>query len=69
MEKLEELLLNDHKDYVEQVRKEKEISLSVKKYDITPYINKINFYEIFDPYYVKPVNYNIKSKINIEIKL
>ena len=35
-----------------------------KKEEITPNINNINFYEGFDPNYVKPIEYKIKSDHN-----
>ena len=59
--KPEELLLSEHREYIEPKLKEKKIIFHVKKDEITPNINKINFYEGFDPYVVKPINYNIKS--------
>ena len=63
--KPEELLLSDHKEYIEPKIKEKRaFTLPNKTKEITPNVNRINFYKNFDPYYVKPVCYEIKKKIN-----
>ena len=60
--KPEELLLNEHREYIEPKKEKRSITLpNKKKDDITPSVNKINFYEGFDPYYVKPVDYKIRS--------
>ena len=60
--KPEELLLNEHREYIEPKKEKRSITLpNKKKDDITPSVNKINFYEGFDPYYIKPVDYKIRS--------
>ena len=59
--KPEELLLNEHRDYIEPIREKRTITVPNKIQEITPNVNKINFYKGFDPYYVKPVEYKIKS--------
>ena len=59
--KPEELLLNEHKEYIEPKKEKRSITLPNKSKEITPSVNKINFYEGFDPYYVKPVDYKIRS--------
>ena len=60
--KPEELLLNEHRDYIEPKGKKRAVTLpNKKKEEITPSINHINFYKGFDPYYVKPVEYKVKS--------
>jgi hypothetical protein len=38
--------------------------MPTKKEEITPNVNKINFYEGFDPNYIKPIEYKIKSDHN-----
>jgi hypothetical protein len=62
--KPEELLLNEHRDYVEPKQTKRSFTLPNKKDEITPNINKINFYKDFDPNYVKTVEYKIKSDHN-----
>ena len=59
--KPEELLLNEHREYVEPKREKRAVTLPNKIKDITPSVNKINFYKGFDPYYVKPVDYKVRS--------
>ena len=59
--KPEELLLDEHRDYIEPKREKRAITLPNKIKDITPSVNKINFYKGFDPYYVKPVDYKVRS--------
>ena len=62
--KPEELLLNEHREYVEPKQVKRSFTLPNKHDEITPNINKINFYKGFDPNYVKPVEYKIKSDHN-----
>ena len=62
--KPEELLLSEHREYTEPTEYKKKINLPNKKEEITPNINKINFYEGFDPNNVKPIEYKIKSDHN-----
>jgi hypothetical protein len=62
--KPEELLLNEHRDYVEPKQFKRSFTLPNKKDEYTPNINKINFYKGFDPNYIKPVEYKIKSDHN-----
>jgi len=60
--KPEELLLNEHRDYIEPKGQKRAVTLPNKrKEEITPSVNHINFYKGFDPYYVKPVEYKVKS--------
>ena len=60
--KPEELLLSEHRDYIEPKREKRAFTLPNKiKDDITPNINKINFYKGFDPSYVKPIDYKVRS--------
>ena len=60
--KPEILILNEHRKYIEN-NDDKRIKTmpSVKNEKFLPNINKINFYEGFDPYNVKPIEYKIKS--------
>jgi hypothetical protein len=62
--KPEELLLSEHREYVEPTQIKRTFTMPSKKTEITPNINKINFYEGFDPNYVKPIEYKIKSDHN-----
>ena len=62
--KPEELLLSEHREYVEPKQIKRAITVPNKKEELTPNINKINFYEGFDPNYVKPIEYKIKSDHN-----
>ena len=62
--KPEELLLGEHREYVEPKEYKRSFTMPNKKDNITPNINKINFYEGFDPNYVKPIEYKIKSDHN-----
>ena len=62
--KPEELLLSEHREYVEPKPIKKSFTSHSRKEDLTPNINKINFYEGFDPYFVKPIEYKIKSDHN-----
>jgi len=62
--KPEELLLSEHREYVEPKQMKRSLTIPNKKKEITPNINKINFYEGFDPNYVKPIEYKIKSDHN-----
>ena len=62
--KPEELLLSEHREYVEPKQMKRALTIPNKKKEITPNINKINFYEGFDPNYVKPIEYKIKSDHN-----
>ena len=63
--KPEELLLSEYKEYIEPVIKEKRsFTLPNKNKEITPNINKINFYKGFDPNYVKPIDFTIRKKSN-----
>ena len=62
--KPEELLLSEHRDYDEPEKIKRNFTLPNKKDKIMPNVNKINFYEGFDPYYVKPIEYKIKSDHN-----
>ena len=63
--KPEELLLSEHREYVPENEKiKRNFTMPNKKDSIMPNVNKINFYEGFDPYYVKPVEYKIKSDHN-----
>ena len=59
--KPEELLLNEHREYIEPKRQKRAITLPNKIKEITPSVNKINFYKGFDPNYVKPVDYKVRS--------
>ena len=60
--KPEELLLSEHRDYIEPKREKRAVTLPNKvKDDITPNINQINFYKGFDPSYVKPIDYKVRS--------
>ena len=59
--KPEELLLDEHREYIEPKKEKRSITLPNKIKEITPSVNKINFYDGFDPYYVKPVDYKIRS--------
>ena len=60
--KPEELLLSEHRDYIEPKREKRAFTLPNKvKDDITPNINHINFYKGFDPSYVKPIDYKVRS--------
>ena len=60
--KPEELLLSEHRDYIEPKREKRVFTLPNKvKDDITPNINHINFYKGFDPSYVKPIDYKVRS--------
>ena len=60
--KPEELLLSEHRDYIEPKREKRAFTLPNKvKDDITPNINHINFYKGFDPSYVKPIEYKVRS--------
>ena len=60
--KPEELLLSEHRDYIEPKREKRAFTLPNKvKDDITPNINQINFYKGFDPSYVKPIEYKVRS--------
>ena len=60
--KPEELLLSEHRDYIEPKREKRAFTLPNKvKDDITPNINQINFYKGFDPSYVKPIDYKVRS--------
>ena len=61
--KPEELLLSEHRDY-EPEKIKRNFTMPNKKDKIIPNVNKINFYEGFDPYYVKPIEYKIKSDHN-----
>ena len=62
--KPEELLLSEHREYVEPKPVKRSTTISHKKKELAQNINRINFYEGFDPNYVKPIEYNIKSKHN-----
>ena len=62
--KPEELLLSEHREYVEPTQIKRTFTMPSKETEITPNINKINFYEGFDPNYVKPIEYKIKSDHN-----
>ena len=59
--KPEELLLNEHRDYIEPKGEKRAVTLPNRIKDITPSVNKINFYKGFDPNYVKPVEYKVRS--------
>ena len=60
--KPEELLLNEHKKYVENSSNQRMKTMpSLKSEEYLPNINKINFYKGFDPLIVKPIEYKIKS--------
>ena len=60
--KPEELLLNEHRDYIEPKGEKRAFTLPNKiKDEITPNINHINFYKGFDPSYVKPIEYKVRS--------
>ena len=60
--KPEELVLNDHKEYVENnTCKRLKTMPSERNEKYLPNVNKINFYKGFDPYDVKPIEYKIKS--------
>ena len=60
--KPEELLLSEHRDYIEPKREKRAFTLPNKvKDEITPNINQINFYKGFDPSYVKPIDYKVRS--------
>ena len=60
--KPEELLLSEHREYIEPKREKRAFTLPNKvKDDITPNINQINFYKGFDPSYVKPIDYKVRS--------
>ena len=61
--KPEELLLSEHREY-EPEKIKRNFTMPNKKDEIMPNINQINFYEGFDPYYVKPIEYKIKSDHN-----
>ena len=61
--KPEELLLSEHREY-EPEKVKRNFTMPNKKDEIMPNVNKINFYEGFDPYYVKPIEYKIKSDHN-----
>ena len=61
--KPEELLLSEHREY-EPEKIKRNFTMPNKKDKIMPNVNKINFYEGFDPYYVKPIEYKIKSDHN-----
>ena len=61
--KPEELLLSEHREY-EPEKIKRNFTMPNKKDNIMPNVNKINFYEGFDPYYVKPIEYKIKSDHN-----
>ena len=62
--KPEELLLSEHREYVEPKYDKRAYTCPSKKDEITPNINKINFYKDFDPNYIKPIEYKIKSDHN-----
>ena len=62
--KPEELLLSEHREYVEPTEIKRSFTMPSKKEEITPNINKINFYEGFDPKYINPIEYKIKSDHN-----
>ena len=62
--KPEELLLSEHREYVEPTEIKRTFTMPTKKEEITPNVNKINFYEGFDPNYIKPIEYKIKSDHN-----
>ena len=62
--KPEELLLSEHREYEEPKEIKRAFTMPSKKEELTPNINKINFYEGFDPNYVKPIEYKIKSDHN-----
>ena len=61
--KPEELLLSEHREY-EPEKIKRNFTMPNKKDKIMPSVNRINFYEGFDPYYVKPIEYKIKSDHN-----
>ena len=61
--KPEELLLSEHREY-EPEKVKRNFTMPNKKDEIMPNVNKINFYEGFDPYYVKPIEYKVKSDHN-----
>ena len=61
--KPEELLLSEHREY-EPEKIKRNFTMPNKKDEIMPNVNKINFYEGFDPYYVKPIEYKVKSDHN-----
>ena len=61
--KPEELLLSEHREYKPEKVK-RNFTMPNKKDEIMPNVNQINFYEGFDPYYVKPIEYKIKSDHN-----
>ena len=61
--KPEELLLSEHREY-EPEKIKRNFTMPNKKDKIMPSVNQINFYEGFDPYYVKPIEYKIKSDHN-----
>ena len=62
--KPEELLLSEHREYIEPKHLKRTITLPNKEDKLLLNINRINFYEDFDPYYVKPLEYKIKSDHN-----
>ena len=62
--KTEELLLSEHREYIEPKHLKRTITLPNKEDKLLLNINRINFYEDFDPYYVKPLEYKIKSDHN-----
>ena len=62
--KPEELLLSEHREYIEPKYLKRTITLPNKEDKLLLNINRINFYEDFDPYYVKPLEYKIKSDHN-----
>jgi hypothetical protein len=62
--KPEELLLSEHREYVEPKEIKRTFTMPSKRDKLMPNINKINFYEGFDPNYVKPIEYKIKSDHN-----
>ena len=62
--KPEELLLNEHRVYVEPKQFKRTITLPNKEDNIILNLNRINFYRDFDPYYVRPIEYKIKSDHN-----
>ena len=62
--KPEELLLSEHREYIEPKHLKRTITLPNKEDKLLLNINRINFYEDFDPYYAKPLEYKIKSDHN-----
>ena len=62
--KPEELLLSEHREYVEPKPVKKSLTTTHKKTELAQNVNRINFYKDFDPNYVKPIEYKVKSQHN-----